>query len=141
MIKQPENVIYHWLASSPAVARSVGFRIFPTAVPAGAEFPFVVYKRSNISREHTLSGPLYVPLVSVQVASWALTYDEARELADRVRLVLDGATGTALGVTIHDIRLVSETDDYLDPTTVGAQLPPAYETRQLFQVRWSESTQ
>jgi hypothetical protein len=34
---------------------------------------------------------------------------------------------------------VSETDDYLDPAAVGAQLPPAYETRQLYQIRWTES--
>jgi hypothetical protein len=38
------------------------------------------------------------------------------------------------------MRLVSEVDDFLDPTAVGAQLPPAYEVRQLFQVRWSEAT-
>jgi hypothetical protein len=35
--------------------------------------------------------------------------------------------------------LVSETDDFLDPTTVGSQMPPAYEVRQLWQARWRES--
>jgi hypothetical protein len=38
------------------------------------------------------------------------------------------------------MRLMSETDDFLDPTAVGAQLPPAYEVRQLFQIRWEEAT-
>lgn len=140
MIIQPENLIYNLIATSPPVASIVGFRIYPTAVPSGADFPFVVYKRQNISREHTLGGPLFMPEVNIQVASWALSYDAARRLADEVRLTLDGTIGSGVGVTIHDMRLVSETDDYLDPTTVGAQLPPAYETRQLYQVRWSEST-
>jgi hypothetical protein len=54
-------------------------------------------------------------------------------------LALDHRTGTLAGVTIEDMRLVSETDDFLDPTTVGAQLPPAYEVRQLWQCRWQES--
>lgn len=141
MIKQPENTIYLWLASHPPIAQTVGFRIFPTAVPSGIDFPFIVYKRANISRQHTLGGPLFMPEVNLQIASWALSYDAARQLADHVRLRLDHATGTDAGVTIHDMRLVSETDDYLDPTTVGAQLPPAYETRQLYQIRWSEATQ
>ena len=138
MLLQPEKHIYQVLAGNPAVARRVGFRIYAVAVPK-TDFPFLVYKRANVARESTLSGPLYLPMVSIQVASWALTHDAARELADDVRLALDGRTGTLAGVTIEDMRLVSETDDFLDPTTVGAQLPPAYEVRQLWQCRWQES--
>jgi len=140
MILAPEHAVYHWLATSTEVASRVGFNIYPVAVPDGAAFPFVVYKRANISREHSLGGPMFMPEVNLQVASWALSHDSAKQLADYVRLTLDGRIGTAAGVTIHDIRLVSETDDYLDPVSVSAQLPPAYETRQLYQIRWSEAT-
>jgi hypothetical protein len=138
MLLQPEKLVYQVLAGNPAVARRVGFRIYAVAVPK-TDFPFLVYKRANVARESTLSGPLYLPMVSIQVASWALTHDAARELADDVRLALDGRTGTLAGVTIEDMRLVSETDDFLDPTTVGSQMPPAYEVRQLWQARWQES--
>lgn len=141
MLLSPENHVYHRLVGSPAIARIVGFNVFPIAVPKGAGFPFIVYKRQNIIRESHLTGPMFLPLVSLQIASWALSHDAARQLGDEVRLALDGATGTLAGVTIEDMRLVSETDDYLDPTAVGAQLPPAYEVRQLFQIRWQESTQ
>lgn len=139
MLLTPENAVYHILASRPAVAQLVGFQIYPTAVPKGAEFPFIVYRRANISRQHSLGGPILMPEVNLQIACWAFTYDEARSLADEVRLALNGNITTAAGVTIHDMRLVSETDDYLDPSAVGAQLPPAYETRQLYQIRWTES--
>ena len=138
MLLQPEKHIYQVLAGNPAVARRVGFRIYAVAVPK-TDFPFLVYKRANVARESALTGPLYLPMVSIQVASWALTHDAARELADDVRLALDGRTGTLAGVTIEDMRLVSETDDFLDPTTVGSQMPPAYEVRQLWQARWQES--
>jgi hypothetical protein len=117
----------------------VGFQVYPIAVPKNAVLPFCIYKRNNISRESSLSGPLFLPVVNLQIASWGLSYDTARELADEVRITLDGHTGILAGVTIHDMRLVSETDDYLDPAAVGAQLPPAYEVRQLYQIRWSES--
>ena len=139
MILSPEKHVYQRLATTPAVARLVGFQIYPIAVPKTATLPFCIYKRNNISRESSLSGPLFLPVVSLQIASWALYYDAARELADEVRIALDGRIGTLAGVTISDMRLVSETDDFLDPTAVGAQLPPAYEVRQLYQIRWSES--
>ncbi len=139
MIIKPEDYVYYRLTSVPAVARLVGFNVYPIAVPKSAGFPFIVYKRQNIIREASLTGPMFMPLLSIQVASWALTHDAARELGDEVRLALDGNTGTAMGVTISDMRLVSETDDFLDPTAVGAQLPPAYEVRQLYQIRWQEA--
>lgn len=140
MLVSPENYVYHRLVSTPAVARLVGFQVFAMAVPKSATFPFIVYKRANIAREGTMTGvSLFMPMVSLQIASWGLTYDGARQLADEVRLALDNNTGTAAGATIQDMRLVSETDDFLDPTAVGAQLPPAYEVRQLYQIRWQES--
>jgi hypothetical protein len=141
MIISPEKHVYQRLVTTPAVARLVGFQVFPIAVPKVAALPFIVYKRANIIRESAFIGPIYQPVVSLQIASWALYYDTARELADEVRLALDGRIGTLSGVTIEDIRLASETDDYLDPAAVGAQLPPAYEVRQLFQIRWQEATE
>jgi len=141
MLISPEKHVYQKLVSTPGVARFVGFQVYPIAVPkTGASLPFIVYKRSNIMRDVALGGPLFVPMVNLQIASWALSYDAVRELADEVRLALDGHTGTLAGATIQDMRLMSETDDFLDPTVAGAQLPPAYEVRQLFQIRWNEST-
>jgi hypothetical protein len=141
MLISPEKHVYQKLVSTPGVARIVGFQVYPIAVPkTGASLPFIVYKRSNIMRDVALGGPLFVPQVNLQIASWALSYDAVRELADEVRLALDGHTGTLAGATIQDMRLMSETDDFLDPTVAGAQLPPAYEVRQLFQIRWNEAT-
>jgi hypothetical protein len=141
VIISPEKHVFQRLVTTPSVARLVGFQVFPIAVPKTAVLPFCIYKRNNIVREPSLVGPMYQPVVNLQIASWALYYDAARELADEVRIALDGRTGTLAGSTISDIRLVSETDDYLDPAAVGAQLPPAYEVRQLFQIRWSEATE
>lgn len=141
MILSPEKHVFQRLVTTPEVAKLVGFQVYPIAVPKSAVLPFCVYRRANITRESSLVGPLYVPVVHLQIASWALTYDDSRELADAVRIALDGRIGTLSGVTISDIRLVSETDDYLDPAAVGAQLPPAYEVRQLFHIRWFEATE
>lgn len=134
----PEKHVFQRLITTPAIARLIGFQVYPLAVPKSAVLPFVVYKRQNIIRESSLTGPLLIPMVSLQIASWALTHDGARELSNEIRIALDGNIGDLAGVTIQDMRLVSETDDYIDPAAVSSQLPPAYEVRQLFQIRWSE---
>jgi hypothetical protein len=54
-------------------------------------------------------------------------------------LALNGHTGTIGNVTIHDMRLTSEVDDYLDPSEEGAELPPAYEVRHLYNIRYTEA--
>lgn len=141
MIIEPERHIHLRLVSSPRVARLCGFNVFQIAVPREADFPFVVYKRANTSREAALSTPLYVPVTSIQIACWASTPEVARELGDEVRALLDGHIGTAANATIQDMRLISEVDDFLDPAVHGTQLPPAYEVRQMYQFRWQEATE
>lgn len=143
MLISPEEHVYLKLIATPGVVRFVGFQVYPIAVPAKpvASLPFIVYKRANIMRESSLSGPMFLPMVNLQISSWAGRYDTVRELADEVRLALDGHTGTLANATIEDMRLLSETDDFLDPTVAGAQLPPAYEVRQLYQIRWRESAE
>lgn len=140
MYLSPEKHVYLKLVTDPTVARMIGFQVYSIAVPKGASIPFVIYKRANISREAHLAGPMFMPVVGLQVSSWAMTYDGVRELSDTVRLCLDGHTGTLAGVRIDDMRLVSEVDDFIDPTEVGSQLPPAYEVRQVYSIRWQEAT-
>lgn len=141
MYRSPEKHVYSKLVTTPAVARIVGFDVYPIAVPnTNADMPFLVYRRASITRDHALASPLFAPMVNLQIAAWSRTYDAVRSLAEEVRLCLDGHTGTFAGVTIQDMRLTSEVDDFLDPTASGSTLPPAYEVRQLYQIRWSEAT-
>jgi hypothetical protein len=141
MLISPEKHVVLRLTTTPKVVRLVGFQVYAMAVPSKsmATLPFLIYRRASISRESHLSGSLLLPVVSLQIAAWGLHYDTARELADSVRTALDGHTGTLAGCTIEDMRLVNETDDYLDPTVAGAQLPPAYEVRQLYHIRWQDA--
>lgn len=142
MLISPEKHVRLRLVTAPNVARLIGFQCYPIAVPkTNASLPFVIYRRQNIVRESNLAGPNFTPLVILQLSCWATFYDDARELGDEVRLALDGHTGTMAGATIEDMRLTSETDDFIDPVSTGSQLPPAYEVRQIYQVRWREATE
>jgi len=144
MYPSPEKNIFNLVVTNPRLASLIGFQVFPIAVPRTAvTLPFLVYRRSNVvyEPEAALSGLVEIPQLSLQIAAWSTTYDSVRDLSDTLRGVLDGYTGTRCGVTINSMRLTSEVDDFLDPTDSGAQLPPAYEVRQLYQIRWQEASE
>ncbi len=135
----PEAYISYKLLSSPDVVGIIGLRAYNVFVPkADMEMPFVVYRRGQSNNENTLSGPgpTGLPMTTFFVSSWAETLGEARRLGDAVREALDGQIGTEAGMTIVSLSLTSEVDDYIDPAPAGAQLPLAYEVRQVYQVRW-----
>ena len=136
----PEHYIQHKLASNPEIVAICGYRQFHIFVPkVGGDLPFVVYARRQTGGEDTLrTGPVGLPETHIQIASWSEDPAEARRLGDAIRRTLDGHPGTVGDATIVDIRLITETDDFVEPQGAGAQLPLAYEVRQLYQVRWQQ---
>ena len=140
MPSAPEMFIYHRLNSDPQIVGKTDYRHYAIFVPKiGGDFPFVVYARKNTGGDDTLnSGPVGLPMTHIQVSAWAVDSSEAREIGDRIREALDGKPGDVADARIVDIRLVSETDDFVEPQGAGAQLPLAYEVRQLYQVRWQQ---
>lgn len=136
----PEIFVNHRLNSDPAIVALTGYRHYAIFVPkVGGELPFVVYARKNSQGDDNLQrGPVGLPLTHLQLSAWSEDPDEARRLGDLIRQALDGRPGTVGDATIVDIRLVSEADDFVEPQGAGAQLPLAYEVRQLYQVRWQQ---
>lgn len=136
-MKSPEAVLRTALVGNTSVTAMVGTRIYPLLAPKTAALPFITWRRSGISREHTLAGPMGVPNVSVEMQSFAATYEDVREVADRVRLVLDGYGGTVNNVEVKHVSLEQESDDFVQ--LAGGDLPPAYQVTQTFNVLWQET--
>lgn len=136
-MKSPESVLRSALIGNAAVSSMVGSRVYPLLAPKTASLPFITWRRAGISREHTLAGPMGMPNVSVEVQSFATTYEDVRELADRVRLVLDGYGGTVNNVEVKNVSLENEADDFVQ--LAGGDLPPVYQVTQTFNVLWQES--
>lgn len=136
-LKSPEAVLRAALISSQPVAALVGTRVFPVIAPATAPLPFLTWRRSGIRREQTLSGPMGVPTVTVDFSIYATTYEEAREIADKARSVLDGYGGTSDNTTVNQAALVNESDGF--ETLAGADLPIVYQVTQTYDVLWQET--
>lgn len=135
-LKSPEAVLRSALVGSAAVSAIVGSRIYPVLAPASAAMPLVTWRRSGVQREQTLRGPMGLPRVSVEYSIYGTTYEQARELADAMRVVLDGYGGTLDNTTIRQTSLEDESDDFV--TLAGADLPPVYQVTQRYDVWWSE---
>lgn len=134
-MKSPEAVLRAALIASPTVSAVVGSRIFPI-VSYSEPLPLIIWKRVGITREHSLSGPIGTPTVSVEMQLIAETYEQVRELADKVRLVLDGYGGTLNNTEVKHVYLEQEADDFVQ--LAGGELPPAYQVTQTYSILWQE---
>jgi len=135
-LKSPEAVLRTALVGTTAVTSLVSSRVYPVLAPASAALPFVTWRRSGIEREQTLGGPMGMPRVSVEYSIYGTTYEEARQVADAMRRVLDGYGGTSDNTEVKQTSLEDESDDFVQ--LAGADLPPVYQVTQRYDVWWSE---
>ena len=135
-LKSPETVLRTALVGTTAVTSLVSTRIYPVLAPASASLPFVTWRRSAVQREQTLGRPMGMPRVSVEYSIYGTTYEEARQVADAMRLVLDGYGGTSNNTEVKQTSLEDESDDFVQ--LAGADLPPVYQVTQRYDCWWSE---
>jgi hypothetical protein len=135
MTKIPEQVIVDQLENDPDVAALLAGRIYPVIAPASAALPFATWRRQNVTREMTLSGPLGVPTVSLAVDIYAESYAAVRDIADRVRAALNGFSGSVGNwISVEIVSLQSESDGFVQLS--GGDLPPVYSVTQTYSVLW-----
>lgn len=77
-----------------------------------------------------------VPTVSVSLEMYAETYYEVRKLADAVRAVLDGYTGSFDNTQVRQCLLDSESDQAV--ILEGSEVPVAYSVSQDYDILWQE---
>lgn len=136
-MKSPEAVLRTALVGNAAVTALIGSRIYPVMAPATASLPLVTWRRAGISRSHTLAAPMGVPQVTVEYQIYAATYETARDIADAMRLVLDGYGGTVDNTTIRQTSLENEVDEFVQ--LQGSDLPAVYQISQNYDVWWQET--
>lgn len=137
MFRSPEAVLRNALISDASVTQYVGHRVFYDLAASEDSLPFITYRRADIRREQTLSYPMGVPTVSVEIAVYATSRLVARKIADAARSVLDGYVGSFDNTTVRQTSLEGESDDVI--ALDGAELPSAYAVTQTYDVLWQET--
>lgn len=111
-------------------------RVYPLISPTTAQRPYIIYRRSTINREQSLSGPVGHPRVFVEFTVYADTYEGALDAADVVRSSLDGRSAVVGEVFIQNVWVDDESDDYVQ--LAGSEMPPLYSVSLVFGVIWKE---
>jgi hypothetical protein len=136
-LQAPEQAVANALKQDAAVALVVGDRVYPVLAPSTAAIPFVTWRRQSVSRQQTLSGPMGMPTVVLAIDCYALTYEAVRDLADKIRRVLDGWGEQKLGIDIRHVSLDGESDGFVQ--LAGGDAPPVYSVTLTFSILWKET--
>lgn len=87
-------------------------RVYPR-LPQSVKFPAIRYQRIAVSRMLSLDGNVGVTDVTMQVDCMANTYSDAKTLADSVRVILHGFSGSwGSTLTARLVKLETENDFY-----------------------------
>lgn len=101
------------LLADSAVAAIVGTRVFPVVVRKTTDLPGLTYARlGQGERTYSLAGRAGMATTAIGLNACALTYTQARALADAVRDALD-AYGDA---NIQVAWVIDGDDDYQAPS-------------------------
>lgn len=123
------NVIKYVLANTAGVTALVGAspndRIYPVVLPEKPSYPAITYKQISGRRLQGVHDDPGVAIVTVQVTAFSGSFDEAKALAEQIRLALErhgtAVTGTPInGVTVYDITMGSDADDYVPELDIFA---------------------
>ena len=83
MSLQIGKAIYHLLSKDSRIKEKVGSKIYPLIVEESTTFPFIIYKRTNISPNYTKGSYSVNESVTVDVVIASKDYTDTVELADR----------------------------------------------------------
>lgn len=110
-----EAAIYDRLSGYAGLTSLVGTRISPGFKLQDGNLPAVTYQRVTAQRFSAMSVDSGVVKARYQIDVWAATYASAIAVREAVRGALQ-RYNTAIGTTIYDVYLSSETDLYENDT-------------------------
>ena len=110
-----EAALYYHLVNDTDVKALISARAYPNVIPQDVGLPALAYQ--EISRPGAMAhdGPTGIAWPRFQITAQADTYSEVVDLINKVRIALDGFTGTmggAGGVTIEGAFVKDVHDGY-----------------------------
>ena len=106
--------IYNRLAIDSDVSGLVDTRIYPNVAPQRtATFPFIVYTVTSVTPNDTKEGVSTLDVNDVLIMCYSKTYNEAADLANKVRTSMDRITeGTYNTIKIQSSQFEGYNDSF-----------------------------
>lgn len=83
-----EQTLFACLNNDSGVGALVNGRVVPLFVPQDGAFPCVVYQKISGPRVHSLKGQSGLARIRIQISCWALSFPEAKQVCEAVRLAI-----------------------------------------------------
>lgn len=103
-----ESSLYTFLAAETNITAIVGTRIYPHFRDQESALPAVSFRTISKPHVHNLSGSAGCSRARVQIDSWASDLATCLNLAEQIRLSLQGFRGNMSGTTIGSCLLDNE---------------------------------
>ena len=107
------EAVYDLLGNDATVTALVGDGIYPIVADEGVDFPFIIYRRDDVSYDDSKDG-IYGQEAVVEVACVDETYHGAVSVALAVRDCLSSFRGAVSGYDIDNVSLSSSSEDFID---------------------------
>ena len=107
-----EEAIRDKLLNDSAVLALVSTRIYASELPQKPTYPAIIYEHVDSERDFTMEGPSGFVTTTMELRVYASSYSGVKDLATKIRQVLNGASETVLGIKILGIFLQNESDDF-----------------------------
>lgn len=92
-------------------------RLYPLVLPNGPTYPAVTYRRIDGERFSALASDTGLAHPTLELDSWAKTYEGARAVAAELMTALKRQSWTAAGINVRDALLVGDEDLVEDDVT------------------------
>lgn len=93
-------------------------RSFPIVAEQGANYPFMVYRRTSHNSQNTKDRYNYLVSISMELVIVSDRYEDSVNLSQQVWEALDKEGGVIAGVEIQEIRVTSTSEDYINDAYV-----------------------
>lgn len=138
-----ELSLYTYITSQPTITAIVPVadihaEHFPEKDPEEEQtYPVLTFQRISTTREYGIDGAAGLATVRMQIDSWSDNGNEAVQLAEAVRLTLDGYKGTLGTHEVAFIQLVGEQSLNEKPAAGDNWI---YRRSQDYMIRFAEAT-
>jgi hypothetical protein len=90
----------------------VGSRVYPVKMPQNASLPVITFQRISGERVFAMDKGSGLAFPRFQIDVWSKSYKEVKEIAEQVRLALEGYRNISSGVDINGILYLGDTDEF-----------------------------
>lgn len=104
------RALYAFLSTYAPLTALVGTRIYPGIAPTSAVFPYVTLQELMVGSTYHLDGATATHDSMVQVDCWSLEPMQAHQMAQVIRLSMDGMPAAWDGLEVDGVFIDSEQD-------------------------------